>query len=114
MSKPIEIILLPEAEKFVDNIEISARKKIFYAIRKTKMRVYGDWFEKLKSSKDIFEFRIKDSNKFYRLFAFWDSTGDTETLIVCTHGLIKKTNKTPKQEIDKAETIKDKYFKRLI
>jgi phage-related protein len=114
MSKPIEIILLPEADKFVESIEISARKKIFYAIRKTKMRIYGDWFEKLKNSKDIFEFRIKDRNKFFRLFAFWDSTGDKETLIVCTHGLIKKTNKTPKQDIEKAEIIKERYFKGLI
>ncbi|MQY79121.1 MAG: type II toxin-antitoxin system RelE/ParE family toxin [Bacteroidetes bacterium] len=114
MSKPIEIILLPDAEKFVDNIEISARKKMFYAIRKTKMRVFGDWFEKLKSSKDIFEFRVKNSNKFFRLFAFWDSTGETETLIVCTHGLIKKSNKTPKKDIEKAEMIKEKYFKGLI
>ena len=114
MSKPIELILLPEAEKFVDSIEKTARKKIFYAIRKTKMRIYGDWFEKLKSSKDIFEFRVKDNNKFFRLFAFWDRTGDSETLIVCTHGLIKKTNKTPKQDIEKAVMIKEKYFKRLI
>ncbi len=114
MGKPIEIILLPEAEEFVDNIEISAIKKLFYAIRKTKMRVFGDWFEKLKSSKDIFEFRVKDSNKFFRLFAFWDSTGETETLIVCTHGLIKKSNKTPKKEIEKAQMIKEKYFKGLI
>jgi phage-related protein len=114
MSKLIEIILLPEAEKFVDKIEKSARKKLFYAIRKTKMRLYGDWFEKLKSSKDIFKFRVKDSNKFFRLFAFWDGSGATETLIVCTHGLIKKTNKTPKQDIERAEMIKEKYFKGLL
>ena len=114
MIKPIEIILLQDAEKFVDTIEISARTKLFYAIRKTKMRIYGDWFEKLKGSKDIFEFRVKDSNKFFRLFAFWDSSGDKETLIVCTHGLIKKTNKTPSQEIEKAEMIKERYFKDLI
>ena len=87
---------------------------MFYAIRKTKMRIYGDWFEKLKGSRDIFEFRIKDSNKFFRLFAFWDSTREKETLIICTHGLIKKTNKTPKQDIEKAEMIKDRYFKGLI
>ena len=114
MIKPIEIILLPEAEEFVDNIEISARKKLFYAIRKTKMRFFGDWFEKLRSSKDIFEFRVKDSNKFFRLFAFWDSRGETETIIACTHGLIKKSNKTPKKEIEKAEIIKEKYIKGLI
>lgn len=114
MSKPIEIVLLPEADSFVEQMEKSAKKKLFYAIRKTKMRVYGDWFEKLKYSDNIYEFRVKDSNKFFRLFAFWDSTGDTETLVVCTHGLIKKTNKTPKQDIEKAEMIKDKYFKGLI
>ena len=78
------------------------------------MRIYGDWFEKLKSLKDIFEFRIKDSNKFFRLFAFWDNTGDTETLIVCSHGLIKKTNKIPKQDIEKAKMTKEKYFKGLL
>jgi len=113
MSKPIEVILLPEADTFVDEIEKSARKKLFYAIRKTKMRIYGDWFEKIKSSKGIFEFRVKDSSKFFRLFAFWDNSGDTETLIVCTHGLIKKTNKTPKQDIEKAEMTKERYFKGL-
>ena len=114
MKKPIEVILLPEAEKFTDKIENSARKKLFHSIRKTKLRFFGDWFEKLKGSKDIFEFKIKDSNKFYRLFAFWDSSGDIETLIVCTHGLIKKTNKTPKREIEKAEKIKERYFQGLI
>ncbi len=114
MIKPIEIILLPDAEKFIDMIEKSAKKKMFYAIRKTQLRIYGDWFEKLKGSKDIFEFRIKDSNKFFRLFAFWDSSGATETLIVCTNGLIKKTNKTPKQDIEKAVMIKEKYFKGLV
>ena len=114
MSKPIEIILLSDADKFIEQIENTARKKLFYAIRKTKMRIYGNWFEKLKGSKDIFEFRVKDSKKFFRLFAFWDSTGDKETLIVCTHGLIKKTNKTPKQDIERAEMIKEKYFKGLL
>jgi len=76
MGKPIEIVLLPDAEKFVDAIEKSAKKKLFYAIRKTKMRIFGDWFEKLNGSENIFEFRVKDSNKFFRLFAFWDNSGD--------------------------------------
>lgn len=68
----------------------------------------------MKSSKDIYEFRIKDSNKFYRLFAFWDRSQEKKTLIVCSHGLIKKTIKTPKKDIEKAELIKEKYFKGLI
>lgn len=45
----------------------------------------------------------------YRLFAFWDT--DTQTLVVATHGIIKKTQKTPKKEIARAEAIMKLYFK---
>ncbi len=114
MEKPVEVELLPEAEEFVHKIELQARKKLFYAIRKTKNRIFGNWFEKMRGSNGIFEFRVKEFGKYYRLFAFWDSTGKTETLVVCTHGIIKKSNKTPKKEIEKAERIKQEYFKGLI
>lgn len=113
MNKPIEILLLPDAEQFVLTMENTTRKKLFYAIRKTKLRIFGDWFQKITCSDGIFEFRIIDNNKFYRLFAFWDKNDDKETLIVCTHGLVKKSNKTPNQELARAEAIKEKYFKGL-
>jgi hypothetical protein len=45
-----------------------------------------------------------------RLFAFWDKSGDKSTLVITTHGLIKKTLKTPKKEIDKAEKLRKDYF----
>ncbi len=64
----------------------------------------------MKSSDGIFEFRVDDSGKFYRLFAFWDTEGEEEPLVMATHGLIKKTNKTPPAEIRKAELIKRDYF----
>lgn len=44
----------------------------------------------------------------YRLFAFWDKDG--ETLVVATHGIIKKSQKTPSKEIAKAERIRNEYF----
>ena len=44
----------------------------------------------------------------YRLFAFWDK--DTNTLVVATHGIVKKTQKTPSSEIAKAEGIRKQYF----
>ena len=37
--------------------------------------------------------------------AFWDKSDNTETLVVATHGMIKKTDKTPKAEIEKAKAI---------
>ena len=36
---------------------------------------------------------------------------DKNTLVICTHGFIKKSQKTPRPEINKALRIKDEYFK---
>jgi len=41
------------------------------------------------------------------IFAFWDT--QTDTLVIATHGIIKKTQKTPKKEIAKAERIRQEY-----
>ena len=35
----------------------------------------------------------------YRLLAFWDKSDDKNTLVICTHGFIKKSQKTPRPEI---------------
>jgi phage-related protein len=47
---------------------------------------------------------------YYRLFAFWDKTDKTETFVIATHGIIKKTDKIPKTEIEKAKAIMKLYF----
>ena len=41
---------------------------------------------------------------------FWDKENKQETLVLATHGIIKKTGKTPEKEIDKSELIRLKYF----
>jgi len=47
----------------------------------------------------------------YRLFAFWDKRDKSETLVIATHGIIKKKGRFPPKEIDKAEKIRTEYFK---
>lgn len=64
-------------------------------------------FKKLQNS-EIWEFRAEHRKISYRLFSFWDS--DEETLVIATHGIVKKTQKTPSKEIAKAEAIRKKYF----
>lgn len=64
-------------------------------------------FKKLESS-EIWEFRTLFNGTCYRLFAFWDT--EIEALIVATHGIVKKTQKTPKREIEKAEKLMKEYF----
>jgi len=41
---------------------------------------------------------------------FWYKTDKTETLVIATHGIIKKTHKIPKAEIEKAKSIMKHYF----
>ncbi len=59
---------------------------------------------------EIWEFRTKFKKTYYRLFAFWDKTDKTDTIVISTHGLIKKTEKTPKIDIERAEKLRLKYF----
>ena len=67
----------------------------------------SELFKKLDGS-NIWEFRTLYNKTYYRLFAFWDK--DTNTLVVATHGIVKKTQKTPSSEIAKAEGIRKQYF----
>ena len=41
-------------------------------------------------------------------FCTWDT--EEETLVIATHGIVKKTQKTPLKEITKAEEIRKEYF----
>ena len=111
MMKGIKVIFLVEAESYYDKLPQKIKDKFTYSFYKTENGYRGDWFAKLKNSNGIFEFRQRDKEKFYRLFAFWDSTANPDTLIVCAHGFNKKTNKTPVKEIAKVEAIKNNYFK---
>ena len=44
------------------------------------------------------------------LLAFWDKSNKQDTIVVSSNGFIKKTDKTPKTEIEKAEALRIKYF----
>jgi phage-related protein len=59
---------------------------------------------------EIWEFRTLFNKTHYRLFAFWDKTDKTNTVVISTHALIKKTGQTPQREIQKAESLRKQYF----
>jgi phage-related protein len=65
-------------------------------------------FKKLKG--EIWEFRTLYNKMHYRLFAFWDKIEKIDTIVISTHGLIKKTDKTPSSDIIKAERLRNLYF----
>ena len=109
MIKRFETKLLEEAFEFVEKQNLKARKKIFQNIRRAEQQFDPKLFKKLTD--DIWEFRTLYSGIQYRLLAFWDKDDKTETLVFATHGIIKKTSKVDKKEIDKADKIRNTYFK---
>lgn len=108
MEKNFEVVFLEQAIYFLENLDEKARKKIYYNLDKAKLVNDPKLFKKLTD--DIWEFRTKFRGLQYRLFAFWDKRKKTETLVISTHGIIKKTDKVPKEEIEKAKQIKKEYF----
>ena len=66
-------------------------------------------FKKIKGT-EIWEFRTEYDSNAYRLLAFYDK--NAKSLIVTTHGFVKKTQKTPAKEIEKAERIMKEYYKK--
>jgi phage-related protein len=63
-----------------------------------------------KLTNEIWQFRTLFNKTHYRLFAFWDKSDKGETLIIATHGLIKKTDKTPQSDLNKVERLRKNYF----
>ena len=108
MKPKFDVILLGEVWDLLDTIDEKSKEKIFYNIDKAKYVNDPELFKKLDDL--IWEFRTKYNKTYYRLLAFWDKTDKTETLVVATHGIIKKTDKMPKAEIEKAKTIMKQYF----
>lgn len=108
MEEKFNIDFLDEAIDFMNSLELKAKRKIYYNLRKSQLVNNPELFKKL--SENIWEFRTLFEKKQYRLFAFWDKTDKRETLVLATHGIIKKTQKTPKNEIKKAEEIRKIYF----
>ena len=108
MKVKFEVIFLEQAIEFLEKLDDKSRKKIYYNIDKSKLINDPKLFKKLKN--EIWEFRTKYNGIQYRLLAFWDKTEKTETLVISTHGIVKKVSKVPKTEIEKAERIRKEYF----
>ncbi len=108
MKLNFEIDLLPDAIEFLENLNDKVREKIYYNLKKAQKAKDNELFKKLNDN--IWEFRTLYDGKAYRLFSFWDKTNGKETLIIATHGILKKTQKTPSKEIKKTESIRTKYL----
>ena len=108
MKEKFQVQLSDEVRAFLRPLDEKDREKILYNIRKAQFVNDNELFKKLTN--EIWEFRTLFNRTHYRIFAFWDKSGPVDTLVLTTHGIIKKTGKTPQADLDKAERIRKIYF----
>ena len=108
MTEKFKVEFLPEAVEFMDSLDQKAQQKIYYNIKKAQLTNDPELFKKLNDN--IWEFRTFYNKTHFRIFAFWDKSQGQQTLVLSTHGLIKKTDRTPKTDLEKAERIREQYF----
>lgn len=69
-------------------------------------RIPEVYLKHFENTNGLFEIRVQQGSDIFRIFCFFDQG----QLIVLANGFQKKTQKTPKQEIEKALKIKEEYF----
>lgn len=95
---------------FFDSLPIKVFQKITWVLQLIKEleKIPETYFKKIVNSDDIWECRINFSSNTYRIFCFFDKG----KIIILTHGIMKKTQKIPHNEILKAEEYKNDYLRR--
>lgn len=68
-------------------------------------RVPEMYLKHIENTDSLFEIRIQHGSDIFRIFCFFDQG----QLVVLANGFQKKTQKTPKKEIEKALKIKKEY-----
>ena len=74
-------------------------------VRNLRM-VPAKFFKHLEGTEGLFEIRIKLGSDIFRILCFFDEGN----LVILLNGFQKKTEKTPKNEIEKAERLKKRYY----
>lgn len=91
---------LDQTEKVQEKIEY------VFNILRTVQIVPKKFLDHMKGTDGLYEIRIEFESNIYRIFCCFDKVN----LVVLFNGFQKKSQKTPKKEIDLALKIKDEYF----
>ena len=95
-------------EEFFEKLDKKTQKKVFKVLEAVRVldRLPEQYFKHLKNTDALYEIRIKLGTNIYRVICFFDDG----KLVVLLNGFQKKTQKTPKNEIELAERLKKEYY----
>lgn len=98
------------ARDFLDSLSGKAAQKATWVLRLLEDMeiVPSSYFKKLVGTQEIWECRIQFGSNAYRILCFFMEN----SVVVLTHGFVKKSQKTPKAEIKKAEAYRKDFLKK--
>jgi len=86
--------------------DVQAKIEWTLQLIKVMKNVPEKYFKHIEGTKGLFEVRVEVSGNIYRIFSFFDKGN----LVVLGNAFQKKTQKTPKAEIEKALKIMEEYY----
>jgi phage-related protein len=94
--------------EFYQNQNEKVKNKIQYVFELIKQaeRVPEKFLKHLEGTEGLYEIRVKNQSNIYRIFCCFDEG----KVVVLFNGFQKKNQKTPKNEIEKAERLMNEYF----
>ena len=97
-------------EDFLDSLSGKQAQKITWVLRLIEELdvVPRQYLKKLVNTEDIWEVRVQFGGNIFRLLGFFDGS----MLLILTNGFVKKSQKTPRQEIELAVRRKNEYLSR--
>ena len=95
-------------QDFLDEQPEKVQDKIFKIIEaiETLERVPKNYLKQITGTKGLYEARIQLGSNIWRVFCFFDN----DKLVILLNGFQKKTQKTPKNEIEKAKKLMTNYY----
>ena len=92
-------------KKFFDSLTRDVQEKVLYAMifLKTQDKIPAKFVKAL--GEGLFELRVEYQSNIYRIFFCFDKGN----LVILFNGFQKKTQKTPKKEMEKARELKKEY-----
>jgi phage-related protein len=94
-----------EFRRMLDKEALKKLYQVLTLIMRVK-NVPGKFLKAIEGRKGLFEIRVEQGSSIYRIFCCFDEGN----LIILFNGFHKKTQKTPTDQLDKAEFLMKKYF----
>ncbi len=104
-----EVRVLPSAVQFLDSLDVKMKAKAYRTI--SLLQDFGSFLKephskKISKIKNLYELRVKQSSNICRLFYFHFNN----KVYIVTSGYMKKSNKTSRSELEKAEHIMNQFM----